>query len=305
MWKVNILLSTYNGEKYLEEQLDSLLNQTYQNIDIYIRDDGSHDGTWDIIKKYKEEHARKIFLIESTGNLGYPDCFWHMLQECKKADAYAFCDQDDIWELQKIEYAVAQMQKRNTKSPLLYIHEYDNCDKHMRLLSHHSIGDISSYQGYQLIFYTIAQGFSMVINNEMRYLILNQKPLGKDLPHDGWLIWNAFYGGDILYDSRILAKYRRHDNTETSSGSHYVQMLKSWWKKEVLGDEMTKQAKRIDYFLRVCSCCMDGRELAIWKTFGNQSRSLVSYFQKLFFPKRLRKFCAGEAALRFLFLIGK
>lgn len=305
MWKVNVLLSTFNGEKYLEEQLDSLLNQTYQNIDIYIRDDGSHDKTLDIIKKYKEENVGKIFQIESFDNLGYPDCFWHMLKECKQADAYAFCDQDDIWRPQKIEYAVSQMKKGNPKSSLLYIHEYDNCDKDMRLISHHSLGDISSYQGYQLIFYTIAQGFSMVINDEMRYTILKQKPFGQDLPHDGWLIWNAFYFGDIIYDNRILAKYRRHENAETSSGNNYVQMLKSWWKKEVIGNEMLRQEKRIDYFLQVSNLKTDKEEYAIWKIFSYKSKSLRNYIKKVFFPKRLRKFWAGEVALRILFLIGK
>ena len=80
MKKVNVLIPTYNGENYLRYQLDSIIDQNYKNIDVYIRDDGSTDNTLEIIKEYCEKKIMGIrfFYIESNGeNLGYPDCFWN------------------------------------------------------------------------------------------------------------------------------------------------------------------------------------------------------------------------------------
>lgn len=83
MKKVNVLIPTYNGENYLRYQLDSIIDQNYKNIDVYIRDDGSTDNTLEIIKEYCEKKIMGIrfFYIESNGeNLGYPDCFWKMIE---------------------------------------------------------------------------------------------------------------------------------------------------------------------------------------------------------------------------------
>ena len=93
--KVNILLSTYNGEKYLPEQLDSLLKQTYQNIAIYVRDDGSRDNTLSILEEYqnqcnKKEDGPQIVILKEDKpvNLGYMESFWTLLGMCEKADYY-------------------------------------------------------------------------------------------------------------------------------------------------------------------------------------------------------------------------
>ena len=102
--EVVILISTYNGEKYLAEQLDSLLNQTYQNIKIFIRDDGSKDKTIDIIKEYQKK-SEKIFLTEGK-NIGFINSFFELLKLSNNADYYAYCDQDDVWMEDKIERAV-------------------------------------------------------------------------------------------------------------------------------------------------------------------------------------------------------
>lgn len=100
MEKVIVLLASYNGEKYLRDQLDSLINQTYKNIDVYIRDDNSTDKTMDIINEYcgKSINGINFIKVDSLGrNLGYPDCFWEILKNVPRAKYYCFCDQDDYW----------------------------------------------------------------------------------------------------------------------------------------------------------------------------------------------------------------
>ena len=125
--KVNILLSTYNGEKYLSEQLDSLMNQTYQNMVIYVRDDGSNDKTLDILYKYQKQDGRKQMIIlkeDKPVNLGFMESFWILLRSCEHADYYAFCDQDDVWLPEKVERGVAALEKERNDVPLLYSSGY-------------------------------------------------------------------------------------------------------------------------------------------------------------------------------------
>ena len=94
-YKVLILLSVYNGQKYLQEQLNSLYNQRGVDVSILIRDDGSSDHSIDIIRENQKDHDIK--LIEGK-NVGFAQSFWELVRNATEADYYAFCDQDDYWE---------------------------------------------------------------------------------------------------------------------------------------------------------------------------------------------------------------
>ena len=92
-------MSTYNGEEFVAEQMDSILNQTYKNIEIIVRDDGSKDSTTKIIKEYQKKY-KNIKLYEGE-NLGFIKSFFELLK-LVEADYYAYADQDDIWIENKI-----------------------------------------------------------------------------------------------------------------------------------------------------------------------------------------------------------
>lgn len=98
--EVSILVSTYNGEKYIAEQLDSLIVQSYKNMHIYIRDDGSTDGTYSILQRYAELYP-DLISISKGSNLGVIGSFNHLM-ESTSSELYATCDQDDIWMPNKI-----------------------------------------------------------------------------------------------------------------------------------------------------------------------------------------------------------
>ena len=99
--KVDVLLATYNGEKYLKEQIDSILNQTYQNINLIISDDNSNDSTRKILEEYKKIDNRiKIYLQDK--NLGYIKNFEFLLTKVE-SNYYMLSDQDDVWLPEKIE----------------------------------------------------------------------------------------------------------------------------------------------------------------------------------------------------------
>ena len=100
---IAILMSTYNGERYLREQIDSLLNQTYKDWKLYIRDDGSTDETISIIESYVNDYPDLIVLLkDDLGNLGSARSFMRILSVVD-ADYYMFCDQDDVWLPNKVK----------------------------------------------------------------------------------------------------------------------------------------------------------------------------------------------------------
>src|SRR5258708_3925751 len=101
---VSIALCTYNGEAYLKEQLDSLIDQTYPNCEIIIVDDCSKDGTVDILKQYANEYTQ-IKLYINTENLGYTKNFEKAIVLCN-GEYIALCDQDDIWDKNKISIMI-------------------------------------------------------------------------------------------------------------------------------------------------------------------------------------------------------
>ncbi len=144
MKKINILLSTYNGSKYLKEQLDSLLSQTYKDIEIIVRDDGSSDDTLDILKSYD------IKLLETKQNLGAMGSFAELLSYAvanSDSEYFMFCDQDDVWNSQKIEKTLEKMQGMEEKFgdiPLLVHTDLEVVDEELNTIN-------SSFMKYQNI----------------------------------------------------------------------------------------------------------------------------------------------------------
>ncbi len=325
---VNVLMCTYNGEKYIRQQLDSILDQSYRSFCIYVRDDGSTDRTVDIIRDYEEDYPGKVVLVNSPGHLGYPDCFWDILIRCPKADYYAFSDQDDVWHEDKIERAVSMLESDRGRGlnegqacPHLYVHDYDNCDGDLNLISHHELGSTAVLTDMSILFYTYASGFCMVIDNAMRDLLLSMNLIGKAMYHDELCIWLAHFHGEVVYDDSVLTKYRRHENTVTEYGNGTLTLISNWLRREIMGPEFGDKCARIRRFLKMEKKLQrsDKRSLADndhksgmsaglmrdWFLLAGGRRSVSRYFRRLFYPHRLRPSLGGEAALRLMFLFGQ
>jgi glycosyltransferase involved in cell wall biosynthesis len=312
-------MCTYNGEKYIKQQLDSILNQSHKDFCIYIRDDGSTDATIDIVRDYEKSNPGKVMLVDSPKHLGYPDCFWDILDRCPKADFYAFSDQDDVWHEDKLARAVESLQKENvTARPLLYIHDYDNCNGNLDLISHHVLGSTAILDDYSVLFYTYASGFCMVIDNTMRDLLLSMNLIDKAMYHDELCIWLAHFHGDILYDDSVLTKYRRHESTVTEYGNGVMTLISNWLRREIFGPEFGYKCKRIRTFIKLEKKLMDDgragldrtpsmskRVMRDWYLLSGGKRNLYRYFARLFYPMRLRPSVGGEVALRLMFLMNR
>jgi len=215
--KVLIFLSLYNGEKYIKEQLDSLLSQTVP-VMILARDDGSTDNTVKIVDEYINNHEN-IMLIKGS-NLGFVRSFNSLLSE-NIADDYewfAFCDQDDVWLPDKLEKAISKLKQTNdTKIPLMYCSNLIIVDEKLEKIGmmHHNLKKVLN----SCIFVeNWATGCTVVFNKSALYEYRNVVHINM-IAHDYTMLCICKYFGHVFYDFNSYILYRQHGNNVYGSGS--------------------------------------------------------------------------------------
>lgn len=219
MNKISILLSTYNGEKYLKQQLDSLFSQTYKNFEIIARDDGSQDKTLEILQSYNTS------IIDSKENLGAKGSFGALLEYAVQDSAseyFMFCDQDDVWESNKIKKTLVKMQELQSRyhDEALLVHtDLKVVDEKLNILDNsfwkyeHIKPQVNSLN--RLLMQNTITGCSVMINKKLADLAL---PIPSDsIMHDWWLGLVASKFGKIGYLEEATILYRQHGNNDTGA----------------------------------------------------------------------------------------
>ena len=202
---VSIVIATYNGAAYLEEQLESLFAQTYPVIEIIASDDCSTDNTVDILLKYASAH-KNFTLIKNTTTLGYIKNF-EQAMTAASGELIAPCDQDDYWFPNKIALMVEAIENY----PMLYCDSELVDDKLQSLGKKMStIKNLATYDNC-LVFATdnCIAGHATLLT---RKLFLSAKPFTPQVPHDWWLPFVSTFQGGIKYLDLPLVKYRNHAN---------------------------------------------------------------------------------------------
>lgn len=298
--EVIILMSTYNGEKYITEQIESLLNQTYKNIKIFIRDDGSKDRTIDIIKKFQQKYEN-IFLIQGE-NVGFINSFFELLKNSDKADYYAYCDQDDVWMEDKIERAVNFLEKSDINKPVLYFSNSDYYDGDMNFLATAEKNKVYSFRNS--LVECVTQGMTMVINEKTRETIVKNLPK-TCLYHDWWTYMICSGFGEIFYDDKSLVKYRRHNKSVTVEGKSKLQLFVWRVKEFLIGDSLKQIKKQLQEFESFYYDELSEENKKLIRLFTNQRYNLFVAFKKAFYPHRFRRKFVDEISVRLLFVFGK
>lgn len=196
---VCILLCTYNGEKYLREQIESLFNQKNVDMAIMAHDDGSTDGTADILKEYN-------IPVFGGGHLGAAHGFFYLMEQAPKADFYAFCDQDDIWDEDKISVAVNALGM--SQKPMIYCSSTRLVSEDGAFVTTHRVD--SSRTLPSRLFYSSISGNTIVFNSSMRDVALMHHP-ERMVMHDSWLVKLCIaVGGRLIIDEDAHIDYRMH-----------------------------------------------------------------------------------------------
>jgi glycosyltransferase, family 2 len=227
--KIEILMATYNGEKYVGEQIDSIINQTYENWKLLIRDDNSTDKTLEILKEYEKKDKRIKVIEDKKGNLGFVKNFEELLS-CSTEDWVMFSDQDDYWLENKIEkYVIILNENSNDvfEKPILIHSNSFICDDNLKIIKNEFINSniASKYNEDSYYFAYFVQGSTVLINRKIIDLAL---PFSKNVTvHDRYLHLLAEFLGKRVFINESLIKYRQHSNNKIGAkGSIVSKILK-------------------------------------------------------------------------------
>lgn len=302
--KVAVLMSAYNGEKYIGQQLDSVLGQTYEDIGIYVRDDGSTDHTVEVLKQYEKEG--KLSLIRGK-NKGFVKSYFSLLTQSGSAQYYAWCDQDDVWRERKLERAVACIREEEQKYPdlpILYFSDYDFYDENLRY-----IGKGLDYKKgpsfANAVMDCIPLGITCVFNRKARDMIMQNTPrysCGQD-----WWVYLLCEGlGRVIYDRGFSSvKYRRLKTSLSPAGRGFWKFQEYRIRKFFFHGYFEKVRKQLREFSYYYNSGLKEEDRKLLSMFTGKHYSLRQRFTKTFYPHCFRQNAVDEFLLRILFLFGK
>ncbi|GAB3003559.1 glycosyltransferase family 2 protein [Psychrosphaera aestuarii] len=217
--EVDILLSTYNGEQYLEEQLISLSNQKSVLVNLIVRDDCSSDGTVDVLNNNKFRF-NKVLLVESNGvNFGSSRSFFELLKY-SSADYIFFCDQDDVWCSEKCEIQIKSIASIGLKKPAGVFSDMALVDESLRMIGMSLLSSQRMNPNHILKYKEgiFAQnpvaGCSLCINAHAKELILKINQMPNKIVHDHWFACIIRLNGNLIFLDRQLVLYRQHSQNQ-------------------------------------------------------------------------------------------
>ena len=210
--KVNILMSTYNGQQFLAEQIRSIQEQSYTDWTLFIRDDGSSDNTKEILKDFERQDSR-IHLIDSdkSDNLGVIKSF-HKLVNHDRADYYFFSDQDDVWLPNKLELSLKEAQNYLADFPLMVYMDLKVVNQDLKIMTESMVKSQSHHANTELVQEltenTVTGGVAM-INHALAEMWQETDDI---LMHDWYLALLASAFGNLVFIDQPGELYRQHSD---------------------------------------------------------------------------------------------
>lgn len=233
---ISIAMATYNGEKFLKPQLDSILNQSYKNIELIICDDCSVDNTKEIIKEYANRDVRIKYFFNET-NLGFIKNFQKAIS-LSNGDYIALSDQDDIWELNKLERLLKNIGKNDfiCSNSLLINEKGDSQNITMKdSCNYHWIPNSKDILFKRILFTNIVQGSTMLAKSDF---LKTCAPVPPEIEyHDYWFALNACAKNGFAYLDECTIKYRQHTKNITTN---YKKCFKDELKKNDFSQDKYK-----------------------------------------------------------------
>ena len=285
---VDILLGTYNGERFLPEQLRSLEQQTFGSWRLIVRDDGSSDATRTILAEFKAKHPHSVRLVEdeqrrlgSTGNFG------RLLEE-STADFCLFCDQDDVWRPGKIEHLLSIAREHpRPEVPLLVHSDLEVVDRNLQMLAasfwRYQFINPANCQCSRLLVQNVVTGCACLFNAALRRAALPIPP--EAIQHDWWLALVAASAGEIRWTQTTTVRYRQHGANDTGAKMWGPVILrdnaKNVFRRRVFHDKILTYQQQAAALVRLQS----------FASFSKDSQAAVREFAALntrWYPGRVR-----------------
>jgi glycosyltransferase involved in cell wall biosynthesis len=220
---IAILLSTYNGERYLREQLDSLFCQTFSNFMLYVRDDGSTDSTMNILLEYEKINSNLILFADNDRNKGASASFMWLLEKVE-SNYYMFCDQDDVWFPSKVQLCfdiIKAEEQRSVKNPILVHTDLIVTDSNLNVISNSlwendKINPLKITRKYlRLVNYVT--GCTMMFNRNARNLSVTST--NNMLMHDFWISMSVDSAKGVIISLPVPTMYYRQHSLNVIGAS--------------------------------------------------------------------------------------
>ena len=275
MPKIAVLLSSYNGEKYIEEQISSILRQKNVDVELYIRDDGSEDKTVKIIKRLMKDNLN--IHLTCGENLGYEESFMKLIYEIvPKTDYYAFADQDDIWLDEKLIVGIRKIEQE--EQPAMYYSHLCEVDEYLNPMEQERKKLYPPYK-QEALFSIYVSGCTIIFNHKAMELLKIYR-IEKRTPHDFWIGLICTYFGKVIYDETSYILYRKHENTVTHSGENFYMKLI----KELLCGKVRNNYAI--YLLKGYSGMMDNETVSSLRKIANYDKSIKN---KIYAMRKVKK----------------
>lgn len=274
--RVHIVLATYNGERFLREQMDSVLGQTYENITVEVCDDGSTDGTAAIVREYEAQDER-VKLHLNPHNLGYVKNFLEGVKRCT-APYVMLCDQDDIWQKDKVEktlQAVQQAEKKRAGKPVLVFTDAVNFDsqtgEELGFFHETSHLDVKKVDTAHLFMENKCIGCTMMMNRAIL-------PYLEELPeeirvHDWWLALICSHFGTIEYVPQATLRYRQHEENQIGGSSYTGYLKKRLTHIREQRRTLVQTYRQAAAFLRIFGEQMDRQQRVVAENFAGMEQT--------------------------------
>ena len=302
--RISIAMATYNGEKYLQEQLDSIAAQTLPPYELVICDDGSTDATLDIAEKFATEAKFPVRIYRNEINLGYADNFLKVASLCE-GDWVAFCDQDDIWFKNKLEVVSSKIKKHQNTT--FVMHSARLIDELGRDLGRNQpdIKKNKIIEPLKIRLSLIVSGFSVIIKSDIAKL-LDQKSRpkwinGENISHDWWSYILANAIGDVLLIKDILVQYRRHVGSITGDYSNQNKIMDKLRSGCAYCASLSKFTTMLsNYFYSSSQNCKNDE-------YKRKMENASKYYAILsaFYESRLKIYNRKKKIINFIFLLRK
>lgn len=225
MSNIDILMASYNSEKYIESQIDSILNQTYNDYHIYINDDISTDSTLNILQNYKKQYNNIFSISQNSKRQGIKENF-STLMDKSNADYIMFADHDDVWFDNKIEITYKEMtaleKKYSATIPLLVFTDKTVTDSSLNIINHsHNKSEKLNTKNIsfnRLLMGNVVSGCTIMINKPLKEICghINKNAI----MHDYWIALTAAAFGHISYIDKPTMYYRQHGSNTLGAKSY-------------------------------------------------------------------------------------
>lgn len=254
--KLVVLMSTYNGEKYLREQLESILSQDLRPTKILIRDDGSSDDTVNILEDYASNYNYIEYYCGK--NIGPAKSFFDLINKAEVYDYYALCDQDDVWFNDKLSVAVNKLEQEEKDIPLLYAGRFVLTDEKLNPLKT-EMSELYSFTDFaHSLIYHSAPGCTFVFNSKARDQIIKY-----DIERQYCVIHDAIIHkvvtlfGKMILDETPHMYYRQHKSNvyglNSKGAKEFVHRVKNFLFGNIKGYRSNSAKSLLDVYGNQCS----------------------------------------------------